>query len=124
MPTINFPKYALEIQKKLNRTIAMGDSHLLNLHIDPRSSLRGYIAGTLRFDDASELHFREFVDMTKHEPRLMYAYHYQDKDQQLIFRYDNAAHQPALPQPEHKHTPDNIEIALPPTLAHIIDKIL
>ena len=39
----------------------------------------------------------------------MYAYHYQDVDYSLIFRYDNAAHRPARSQPEHKHTPSGIE---------------
>ena len=28
----------------------------------------------------------------------MYAYHYQDADTNLVFRYDNAAHKPALPR--------------------------
>jgi hypothetical protein len=34
----------------------------------------------------------------------MYAYHYQDVERNLIFRYDNAAHRLALPYPAHKHT--------------------
>jgi hypothetical protein len=35
---------------------------LVSIQIDPRSALRGFIAGVLQFGDASELHFREFVD--------------------------------------------------------------
>ena len=34
----------------------------------------------------------------------MYAYHYQDSNKQLIFRYDNTRHFPDLPNfPHHKH---------------------
>ena len=54
----------------------------------------------------------------------MYAYHYQDAAQQLVFRYDNAAHRPALPQPAHVHTPSGIEPASPPALAAVLDEIL
>jgi hypothetical protein len=42
----------------------------------------------------------------------------------LIFRYDNAAHRPPLPQAEHKHTPAGVEVSLAPTLAQVIDEIL
>ena len=72
----------------------------------------------------SALHFREYVDVTQAEPKLMYAYHCQDADHNLIFRYDNAAHKPALPQPEHKHTRLGIEAAPVPTLADVLDQIV
>ena len=72
---------------------------------------------------APELHFREYIDMTQAEPKIMYAYHCQDADHNLIFRYDNAAHKPALPQPEHKHTPLGIEASPVPTLAEVLDQI-
>ncbi len=91
---------------------------------DQRSLLRGFIAGMLQFSDGSELHFREFVDVSSPEPRLMYAYHYQDASKVLILRYDNAAHRPPLPQAEHKHTPAGVEVSLVPTLAQVIDEIL
>ncbi len=54
----------------------------------------------------------------------MYAYHYQDVEHNLIFRYDNAAHKPALPQPEHKHTRLGIEASPVPTLADVLDQIV
>ena len=62
--------------------------------------------------------------MTQAEPKIMYAFHYQDTDHNLIFRYDNAAHKPALPQPEHKHTHLDIEASPVPTLAEVLDQIL
>ncbi|MBI1928092.1 hypothetical protein HYR99_28090 [Candidatus Poribacteria bacterium] len=124
MPTTNFPEYAHFITDALNAVVATGQAKLVNLQIDQRSMLRGFISGRLLFDDNSELHFREFVDLALSEPRLMYAYHYQDANKGLIFRYDNAPHRPPLSQAEHEHTPAGIILSLPPTLVQIIDQIL
>ena len=71
-----------------------------------------------------ELHFREFIDTSQPAVQLMYAYHYQDKNKHLVFRYDNAAHKPPLPQPDHKHTVDGIELVATPTLVQMLDEIL
>jgi hypothetical protein len=108
----------------LNQVVATGETVLSAFQVDQRSAVRGLIAGILQFGDGSELHFREYIDMTQAEPKIMYAYHCQDADYNLIFRYDNAAHKPALPQPEHKHTPSGIEASPVPTLAEVLDQIL
>ncbi|RIK44688.1 MAG: hypothetical protein DCC55_01605 [Chloroflexi bacterium] len=94
------------------------------MRVEQRSTLRGFLAGIIAFEDESELHFREFIDATQAESRLMYAYHYQDAEARLLFRYDNARHRPALPQREHKHTPEGIEVGISPTLAQVIDEIM
>jgi hypothetical protein len=108
----------------LNQVVATGEIVLSAFQVDQRSAVRGLIAGILQFDDGSELHFREYIDLTQAEPKIMYAYRYQDTDHHLIFRYDNAAHKPALPQPEHQHTPLGIEAFPVPTLAAVLDRIL
>jgi hypothetical protein len=92
MPVTNFPEYARQMTDALNALVATGQAQLVSFEVDQRSVLRGFINGQLLFNDASELHFREFVDMALSEPRLMYAYHYQDANKALRFRYDNAAH--------------------------------
>ena len=39
-----------------------------------------------------------------------YRYHLQDRQNQLVFRYDNAPHFPALDNfPHHKHLPDKVD---------------
>ena len=124
MPATNFPEYARGIQDIVDASVAAGEAVLVSIQVDQRSSLRGFIAGLLQFNDASELHFREFVDTSLPEPKLMYAYHYQDANKALSFRYDNAAHSPPLPQAEHKHTPSGVEIFPMPTLAQVVDEIL
>jgi hypothetical protein len=108
----------------LNHVVATGEAVLSAFQVDQRSAVRGLIAGVLQFGDGSELHFREYIDMTRAEPKIMYAYHCQDVDHNLIFRYDNAAHKPALPQLEHKHTSFGIEPSPVPTLAKVLDQIL
>jgi hypothetical protein len=124
MPAANFPEYAHAISSLLTEIVSTGNVQLRNLQLDQRSTMRGYIAGILVFADVSELHFREFVDITQLEPRLMYAYHYQDAAGTLLFRYDNALHRPMLSQCEHRHTPAGIDVGVMPTLAAVIDEIL
>ena len=124
MPVPTFPEYGQRMTELLNQVMATGETALSAFQVDQRSAVRGLIAGILQFGDGSELHFREYIDMTQAEPKIMYAYHYQDTNHNLIFRYYNATHKPALPQPEHKHTPLGIETSPVPTLAAILDQIL
>jgi hypothetical protein len=60
MPATNFHEYARGIEDVPDATVAAGEAVLVSIKIDQRSSLRGFIAGVLQFNDASELHFREF----------------------------------------------------------------
>jgi hypothetical protein len=57
--------------------------------------------------------------------KVSYAYQYQDRDGELIFRYDNAVHRPALGFKEHKHTKDGVitEHALP-DVSEIVDEVV
>lgn len=124
MPAATFPDYAQGIAQTLHRAVATGEAGLLTLQVDHRSAIRGFIMGSLQFADGSTLHFREFIDLSQAEPKIMYAYHYQDADHNLIFHYDNAAHRPALPYPTHRHTLSGVEAAPVPTLPEILDRIL
>jgi hypothetical protein len=124
MPVTSFPEYANTLTDTILELVATGQARLLDLQVDQRSTLRGFLAGIIVFEDESQLHFREFIDVTQAELRLMYAYHYQDAETKLIFRYDNARHRPSLPQREHKHTLEGIEPGISPTLAQVIDEIM
>jgi len=124
MPAIGFPEYARAIAGVLEAVVDAGLASLTSLQVDHRSPLRGLISGSLVFQEGAELHFREFVDVTLEERRVMYAYHYQEAEGALVFRYDNAVHRPRLSQPEHRHTPGGIAASSAPTLAQIIDEIL
>ena len=124
MPATNFPDYPRSIDDTLHKMVATGEAVVVTLQVDQRSAVRGFIAGTLQFHDGSTLQFREFVDMSQAEPKIMYAYQHQGADHNLIFHYDNAVHRPALPQPAHRHTPSAVGISPVPKLAGVLDQIL
>ena len=51
--------------------------------------------------------------------------HNQNKDGELVFRYDNAVHRPALGFKEHKHTKEGVAIdASLPDVSDIMDEIV
>ena len=57
---------------------------------DERSDTKGFIRGLLHFDDGSELHIREFVDVSTGIERYKYSYHYM-RAGRLVCRYDSSA---------------------------------
>lgn len=123
MPASSFSEYAQYILDIFQNCLASGQATLVDHTIDQRSAVRGFISAVLYFEDGSQLHVREFVDTSQSEPRLMYAYHYQDVDANLVFRYDNAAHKPELSQSEHKHMQDSVQASRAPDLQEVIDEI-
>ena len=91
----------------------------------------GIIEGRLRYWDGSLFKFVEQLavrgaGLTK----TRYAYHYQDGDGVLVFRYDNVAHYPEIATyPHHKHVrvgagdSNAVIAALPPSLAEVLREI-
>ena len=92
-----------------------------------RSREVGFIKGDLFFKDGSRLHFREFVQVKRRQTanRYMYAYHYQNSEAVLIFRYDDTDHFRDLSTaPHHKHIGESDVIASnPPDLAQVLKEI-
>jgi hypothetical protein len=77
------------------------------------------------FENRSVLFVREYVD----EMARAYSFHWQDENNELIIKWDNAPHHHhILTFPHHKHTSEgtfeNLEIALPDVLAEIRKHIL
>ncbi|MBN1347891.1 hypothetical protein JXJ21_00635 [candidate division KSB1 bacterium] len=55
---------------------------------------------------------------------LSYRYHFQDKQNNIIFRYDNTPHFPGLKTfPHHKHLADNVVECQQPSIAGICDEV-
>lgn len=91
----------------------------------------GTVEGRLRFWDNSLLEFVE--TLVVHGFLIVktdYAYHYQDRHNQLVFRYDNAPHHPQIATfPHHKHWLDNQNrheatmAATPPDLQAVLREI-
>jgi len=124
MPITSFADYAREVEKTLHSAIAAGEAVSVSVQVDQHSSLRGSVGGTLQFNDGSQLHFREFLDVSLPEPRLAYAYHHQSSDQRLVFRYDDAAHGPALASSTHKRLPTGAEPSPAPSLAQVLSEVV
>ncbi len=56
---------------------------------------------------------------------LDYRYHFQDNQNNLIFRYDSTPHFPDLPTfPHHKHLPDTVIACEKPKLTEILEEVL
>lgn len=124
MSSTNFTEHSQSVSALLQATVAPGLAQLVHMEIEQKSLLRGYLNAILRFSDDSELHLREFYDGTQSEPRVMYAYHYQDTEKNLRYRYDNPLHRPPVGQKEHKHTATGVIPAILPSLQEIIDEAL
>lgn len=86
---------------------------------------KGLVYARLRFWDNSLLEFTE--SLVEHGVMLTksnYAYHYQDANNKLIFRYDNAPHHSEIStHPHHKHTRGKVEAAEPPHLNDVLREI-
>jgi hypothetical protein len=77
------------------------------VNLEKRGELVGFIRGEVEFNDGSILFFRELIDLRLPLEKVMYAYHYQSSQGNLIFRYDNTAHHKSIPTfPLHKHLKD------------------
>jgi hypothetical protein len=99
---------------------------LKTMSYDQRSDTKGFIRGVLLFDDGSELHVREFVDVSAGIERFKYSYHYM-RGGHLVFRYDNAADITArdfATYPHHKHVGEVIQACAAPTLQEVLEEIV
>ena len=92
--------------------------------VDSRSNYIGFIQGNLEFLDNSFLFFKEYIDLQDFIEKLSYSFHYQDQDNSLIFRYDNAKHKPDLGYANHKHIKDKIVPSAIPNIEQVIIEII
>jgi hypothetical protein len=96
----------------------------VSVNSETRPGDQAYLAGAMMFVDGSELHFAEFLDASSQTiEKLMYRYHCQDQAGQLVFRYDNARHQPQISSGSHKHLPGRIEASATPSLEDVLAEI-
>jgi hypothetical protein len=102
------------------------DGYILsfNFSVDARSNYIGFIQGSLELFQGSRLFFREYVDLQESIEKLSYSFHYQDRENNLIFRYDNAQHKPDLGYGEHKHLRDKIMPSKIPEIEQVISEII
>ncbi len=78
----------------------------------------------VRFPSGHLLELNESViGEAGHLTHLGYRYHFQDGQNNLVFRYDNTPHFPGLENfPHHKHIPDKVDDTKQPSILKVIDE--
>jgi hypothetical protein len=115
-------EYYQEIESQIVNCIYIVETSLVK---DKRSLHIGIIEGELFFTDESNLHFIEFINVKEIIEVYKYSYHYQDRNSDLIFRYDMAPHHREIKTfPHHKHIhSNNVTEASAPAFAKVLDEI-
>ena len=102
-----------------------GYTESIDIKEEIRPNKQAIIKAKIALVDRSVLHIKEYIDAKYKIEKVSYAYQYQDRNGELIFRYDNAVHRPALRFKEHKHTMDGVIIeASLPDISDIIDEVV
>ena len=102
-----------------------GYTESLEIKEEIRPNKQAIIKAKIIFINRSVLHIKEYIYAKYKIEKINYAYQYQDKNRELIFRYDNAIHRPALGFKEHKHTMDGVIIeASLPDISDIVDEVI
>jgi hypothetical protein len=102
-----------------------GYTESIDIKEEIRPNKQAIIKAKIALVDRSVLHIKEYIDAKYKIEKVSYAYQYQDRNGELIFRYDNAVHRPALRFKEHKHTKDGVIIeASLPDISDIIDEVV
>ena len=85
----------------------------------------GLLFGRAVLMDISEFHFMEYIEIDKKQPVITYRYHYQTKNNELIFRYDNSPHHKEIASfPHHKHLKVKVVHTKQKTLLEVVEEIL
>ena len=75
----------------------------------------------LRFYNGHLLELNESITFEGEVRHLRYRYHFQDKEKNLVFRYDNTPHFPNLKSfPHHKHLKDEVIATDKPPVVRVI----
>jgi peptidoglycan/xylan/chitin deacetylase (PgdA/CDA1 family) len=80
----------------------------------------------VRFPKGQMLEWNEAVIVEEGDvDHLAYRYHFQARDNKVIFRYDNTPHFPGLKTfPHHTHLPDNVLPANRPSVLKVLDEVI
>ncbi len=98
-----------------------------NISFSERPPDAAYLTGIITLIDGSQFHFKEFVLFKSEAASIVkYGYNYLGKDDNLIFRYDNALDPKARKlstYPEHKHAGEGLSSAKRPLLEEVLQEI-
>ncbi len=118
------PEYLQDFVKIVDDYSKTGFIVTSEVMIDLRTEKIGVIKSTIVFTDDSKLFATEYVDLRYKIEKFSYSFHFQDKDGNLIFRYDNASHKPDLGFKNHKHFKGVLCRAEAPELRDVLEEII
>ena len=96
-----------------------------DLQVENRGDVASYLRGKIIFTNESELQFKEYFVTIPIMKKMAYSYHYQNRDKELIFRYDNAEHYKEIATyPYHKHVTNEVLPSDILSLKEVIKEIL
>ncbi len=122
---MSLSEYLVILRQEIERIDTFGFAESIAFQEELRAGKQAIVKAEIVLVDGSCLILREYIDSKYGIEKLSYAYQYQDGDGNLIFRYDNAAHKPALNSPEHKHVPDgSIELVVAPEIFELIEEVI
>ncbi|NJL60396.1 MAG: hypothetical protein HC887_12950 [Desulfobacteraceae bacterium] len=98
--------YIKRLRQGIEQVENYGYTESVEIREEIRPQKQVVINAIIVFIDGSILYIREYTETEYKLKRISYAYQYQNKDGELIFRYDNAPHKPILGFKEHKHNKD------------------
>lgn len=111
--------YLAEVEQALSK---LSEAYIENYVEEVLTPERANLRIRVRFADSYMLEINEAVAVEADVlVTLGYRYHFQDKHNRLIFRYDNTPHFPDLSSfPHHKHLPSDTIAADKPTIFQVL----
>ena len=116
-------KFAEQLEKTVGASPIVLSSQI-EKHFGPSGETL-YLKGSLRFIDSSVLEIALFAGGSAHALKVdKYRFQYMNSDGQMMFRYDNAPHYPAMSSfPHHKHMPDKVISSSMPSISDLLNEI-
>lgn len=118
-------EYLISFRRAIELLDDYGFAETIIFKEERRAGKQVIITADIVLVDGSRLIIHEYIGSRYGLEKLSYAYQYQDSRGNLIFRYDNAAHKPALSLPNHRHAENgDIEIVDPPEIQSLINEVI
>jgi len=121
MPLDSLSRYLSEIETAIRN---LGRAYVETYEEEILTLNRANLRIRIRFQNGYMLEVSEAIIVESgHTERLGYRYHFQNDQNELIFRYDNTPHFPGLENfPHHKHLPGEVVASEAPTLVNVIEE--
>ena len=122
MPADPLSKYLNEVESAFSK---LSSGYIERYEEECLTPERANLRIRVRFPKGQMLEWNEAVIGEEgHVVHLAYRYHFQDKDNKVIFRYDSTPHFPGLKTfPNHKHLPHNVLPASRPSVLEVLDEV-